>query len=450
MIRPESIALSLLVNALWQIPLLFEAGWLVARAMRRLGPLAEHRVWVTVLLFQSLLPAASAIPWEALRALLDLSRRSLDPGQAHVSVVMGPGTAFGNPHLPAWLLTAAALSYVVVTAWFAARFAWGLFNLRLLRRNSLQLPLTGDDALHWSRCATDFGVRDASLASSPQIYGPITIGIVRRLVLLPSKMVSSSPGPELRTAISHEFAHMRRRDFLKNLLYELVSLPVRFHPVLALTRARLMETREMVCDQIAAGLDGHHQYARSLLRLAALLVDGPSVRTPHAIGIFDAVSFERRVMQLTRKPNPPSTLRRSAVLAASAVFAAGICATTLALSVHVDALAAARGLDDEHAPAKPTGPVAVKAEIMQKQIVNKVPPAYPQEAKVKRVQGTVKLDAIVNKKGEVEQLKVLSGPKELQQSSLDAVRQWTYKPFLLNGDPVDVRTSISVVYTLKK
>jgi TonB family protein len=62
----------------------------------------------------------------------------------------------------------------------------------------------------------------------------------------------------------------------------------------------------------------------------------------------------------------------------------------------------------------------------------------------------VVLDAVIGKTGHVESLKVASGPNELQSSALDAVRQWTYKPFLLNGDPIDVATTISVVYTLEK
>src|SRR5215469_2293547 len=100
----ESVLLTYLVNALWQLPLLFAAGWLAARVVRPLGPAAEHRVWVTVLLLQVLLPAASTIPWDALRALLNFSSGALNNGQPHVSVVMGPGTAFGIPHLPGWVL----------------------------------------------------------------------------------------------------------------------------------------------------------------------------------------------------------------------------------------------------------------------------------------------------------------------------------------------------------
>jgi len=440
----ESTVLSYLANSIWQLPLLFTAGWLAAWALRSLGPAAEHRAWVSVLLLQALLPAASTIGWGALRALLNLSAGPAHAGQPHVSVVVGPGTAFGNPHLPAWLLAALAIVYVAVTARFAARLVWSLRTIRLLSRDAAEVTLSTNAASHWAQCEEAFGVKGASLCTSSQIYGPTTIGIKRRLVLLPPDMLAELADTDLRSAIAHEFAHMRRHDFLKNMLYELLSLPVRFHPFLSLTRHRLMETREMVCDRLAASLADHYQYARSLLRLASLLVDGMPARTPNAIGIFDATGFERRVMRLTEKPSQPSVLRRFITATVCALFIAGICATTLALSVHVDALAAR----DPQPPSNPNGPVAVRTDIMQKQILHKVPPVYPEEAKKAQIQGKVQLEAVIGKTGEVEQLKVISGPKELQQSALDAVRQWTYKPFLLNGEPVEVKTTINVTYSL--
>ena len=85
---------------------------------------------------------------------------------------------------------------------------------------------------------------------------------------------------------------------------------------------------------------------------------------------------------------------------------------------------------------------------MAQNILTKAVPVYPPAAKKARIQGTVVLDAVIGKDGNVENLRVLSGPQELQQSSLDAVRQWTYKPYLLNGDPVEVKTTVNVVYTL--
>jgi TonB family protein len=258
-------------------------------------------------------------------------------------------------------------------------------------------------------------------------------------------MASALPEKEMQAAIAHEFAHMRRNDFLKNLIYELLALPVTFHPAFWLTRERVMESREMVCDQIAAQIGERHQYARSLLRLASLLVEGMSTRTPHAIGIFDATTFERRVMRLTEKQNPISIRRRLLATSACALLGIGLCASALALSVHVDALAAG----DEH-PSAPNKPVNVPSDVIAGNILSKVTPVYPADAKKARIQGTVALEAVIGKTGDVEQLKTISGPKLLEQSAIDAVRQWKYKPFLLNGDPVDVKTTINVIYTLKK
>ncbi len=442
----ESIILSYLANALWQLPLVFAAGWLAARVLRPFGPLAEHRVWVSVLLLQAFLPAVSSIPSDAFWNFSDFFGGPHSSDQPRVSVVFGPGTAGVNPPFPAWLLASLAIAYTAVTAWFAIRFLWRLYKTHLLSRTSAAVTLSPDAVIHWARCEETFGVRAALVRTSERVFGPITIGIVRKLIILPRDMFATLPNAELQTAIAHEFAHMRRHDFLKNLLYEMLSLPVRFHPVLTLTRVRLTETREMVCDQLAAGVADQHQYARSLLQLAAVLVEGAPSRSPHAIGIFDANTFERRVMRLTEKPIQISKKRRFSTLVACAMLGAGICAITVALSVHVDALAAV----DEHSPVKRTGAVAVSPDVMQKQIIHKVPPVYPEEAKKVRIQGKVVLNAVIGKTGEMEQLMVVSGPKELQQSALDAVRQWLYKPYLLNGKPVDVKTTINVIYSLRE
>jgi protein TonB len=76
-------------------------------------------------------------------------------------------------------------------------------------------------------------------------------------------------------------------------------------------------------------------------------------------------------------------------------------------------------------------------------------PVYPPDAKKAKIQGTVVLQAVVGKDGDVKNLRVLSGPQELQQSALDAVRQWKYRPYLLNGDPVEVETTVNIVYSLE-
>jgi TonB family protein len=311
---------------------------------------------------------------------------------------------------------------------------------------SRALVLTGQSARDWAQCAQRFGVNDVLLATSSKVFGPITMGLTKKLVLLPKDMVARLSETDLRTVIAHEFAHMKRNDFRKNLIYELLSLPVSYHPLLSLTRARIMESREMICDQMAAETAGRNEYARSLLRLASLLVKGMPISRTHAIGIFDANTFERRVMKLSGEQKDVKGVRRLALVAVCAALGLATCGSALALSLSVDTDSVANQGKD----AKAAGQVNVSAKVMTGNLLHKVPPQYPVEAKKARIQGKVVLEAIIGKDGVVENLKALSGPTELQQSALDAVKQWTYKPFLLNGNPVEVVTTVNVIYTLGK
>ena len=78
----------------------------------------------------------------------------------------------------------------------------------------------------------------------------------------------------------------------------------------------------------------------------------------------------------------------------------------------------------------------------------KTQPIYPPIAKAARVQGTVVLQATISKTGTIENLHVISGPAMLQQAALDAVKSWRYKPYLLNNEPVEVDTTVNVIFTL--
>ena len=435
--------LAYLLNSLWQVPLLFAAAWLIARALRPLGAAAEHRVWVLALLLQSLLPALSIFPWEWLRMFL-WGENASKAGEAHVTVMVGQGTGVGVLRLPGVLLEAIAMLYITVIVFFAIRFLCRAINLSSLRREAIPVPLPAQPALFWDRCLKRFEVQDVSIAASSRVFGPVTLGIHRKLLLLPVNVIEELPETDLHTVIAHEFAHMRRRDFTKNLLYELLSLPVSYHPLLWLTRARIMESREMVCDQMAAALTGPNEYAQSLLRLASLLITGTLGRTPHTIGIFDANVFERRLMNVTEKQQEIRGVRRVVILAACAALALATCGSALALGMHAKAASDSSDSNANKAPKQ----LSVSSDVMQQNILTKAVPVYPPAAKKARIQGKVALSAVIGTDGIVESLRVLSGPQELQQSSLDAVRQWTYKPFLLNGNPVEVETTVNVVYTL--
>lgn len=92
--------------------------------------------------------------------------------------------------------------------------------------------------------------------------------------------------------------------------------------------------------------------------------------------------------------------------------------------------------------------VKVSEGVAQGLLVHKVVPQYPALAKQARIQGSVVLQAYIGKDGKVDNVQVVSGPPMLAQAALQAVRQWRYKPYMLNGQPVEVQTMINVNFNL--
>jgi len=95
----------------------------------------------------------------------------------------------------------------------------------------------------------------------------------------------------------------------------------------------------------------------------------------------------------------------------------------------------------------PAGPVRVSSGTIAGMAISKPDPIYPPIAKAAHVQGAVILHAIISKQGTIENLVIVSGPPMLANAARDAVMRWRYKPYLLNGEPVEVETSITVNFT---
>ena len=94
------------------------------------------------------------------------------------------------------------------------------------------------------------------------------------------------------------------------------------------------------------------------------------------------------------------------------------------------------------------GPVRVPSVVVEGLVIRKTIPVYPPIAVAAQIQGTVMLLATISKNGTIENLRVASGPAMLQQAAIDAVKTWRYKPYLLNGQPVEVETTVNVVFSL--
>jgi protein TonB len=96
----------------------------------------------------------------------------------------------------------------------------------------------------------------------------------------------------------------------------------------------------------------------------------------------------------------------------------------------------------------PTKPFTISSGVAAGMLIQKTPPIYPSIAKAARVAGTVELRATIAKNGTIKDLHIVNGPAMLQQAAVDAVRTWRYKPYKLNNDPVEVETTIKLVFSL--
>jgi beta-lactamase regulating signal transducer with metallopeptidase domain len=167
-----------------------------------------------------------------------------------------------------------------------------------------------------------------ALLESAAIDDPVTIGVFRPAILLPSKLLPRLGEQELLAIFAHEYAHIRRRDFLLLIVCEFLSIPMAWHPGIRYLTSRISQARELACDDYAAACLGKRRsYANTLLHLASLCLSIPRANAT-VLGIFDGDNLETRIMMLTEKRLSLSragvlalTLAASITFGASAVLA---------------------------------------------------------------------------------------------------------------------------------
>ena len=445
----EAWVLEYVMNSLWQAPVIFLAAWLAVRMARHISARAEHRIWVSALLLEAAIPACGQRLSEWMRGGWAAFHHgwSGGAGGGQVRVVMGATTSVGSGvlRLPAVVRFGVVTLYGCSLLYFAGRLGWGLWRTRMMRKGAEPVVLTGAAALSWTRYGRLFGVHAAEVSVSRMVSGPVTVGVRRGVMIVPPGFTESVGESDLDAVLAHELAHMRRRDFAKNVLYEVLSVPVAFHPMVWLTRSRVAESREMVCDAMAAeAVGGRESYARALLRLASMIANGTPARTLHAIGIFDANIFERRVMNLTKRRLNVGGVRRFGIVAVCVAIGLVTCASALALRMEVLTDAA---VEQSASAATPK----VSSGLMAKQVISQTPPIYPAQAKADKISGAVVLSLVINKDGEPTNIHVKkSVRKDLDDSAVTAVSQWRWKPYRLNGEDIAVETTVTVNYNFGK
>jgi beta-lactamase regulating signal transducer with metallopeptidase domain len=360
-----------LLNALWQVPLVVAVGLLGDRLLPQVPSRLSHLFWLAVLAASLLLPAASLLSERtALAASRSVARRPAPPSSSAASApqpvpagtpaaaVAPPSRLLALPPLRRPLLRLAVLAYALSLLGFGLRLgrAWGR-TLGLARRaRPVEIPAELLPLV--LRCQEAFAAGDVAVLESHEVPSPVTLGSRRPVILLPPGFFASASADEVATALGHEMAHVRRRDYALNLLCELGLLPVAFHPAAWRLRRRLTETRELACDEaVLESLLHPRAYARSILSLAAGAAGLPRPSIP--LSVADTPFLEVRMKSILYPLAPASPRRTRANLAAAFLLLAAL--GTAAASFPVRAAAeesptSAAGADAALNPCEGPGP----------------------------------------------------------------------------------------------
>lgn len=198
-----------------------------------------------------------------------------------------------------------------------------------LRRSASPNGVTPEIQAAAQRCRKLLNVTHVPVTLSASARVPYTIGTLRPLIVLPEAFSSNVDESRLLSVIGHETAHVARRDFLTNLLCELIAVPISFHPLTFLIKQQLDRTRELACDELVTShILAPKVYARSLLWAADVTRQYAS--QAFMLSIFDGKILEERIVRIMR-----SNSRITAGLARTLMFAAVavLCLSALSLSL---------------------------------------------------------------------------------------------------------------------
>ncbi len=373
------LVVTFLLNSLWQVTLLAGIATFCALLMRKTPAAYRHMLWIAalaasvllsisglqnrvrkqpaVLLQNSPAPTAHPIALVPLEPLGPIQDWAVEP---HTSSIQDRLRRWSEPiALPRPWINGLAACYLLFLLYRLARLGRAWRRTVKIRSTSRARELPESLALVMARCETAFGFGDTrgheqgsvlnglrvAVLSSSQVAGPLTLGTLRPAIILPESFFQAVLSSEdMSAALSHEMAHVRRHDFLMNLVCELLCLPISFHPAAILIKRRIDETRELACDEMAAGrLVSASTYARALVNLARsiTLSSSRALAGPgYTLSVFDANILEERVMQILANKSCRNP-RRTRVLFAGALL------TLLAVSAGIAASAFSLGIDEK-------------------------------------------------------------------------------------------------------
>jgi TonB family protein len=369
-----------------QIGLLVGLAAFVPTVLRLRLPAGRLAYWHILLAACLLLPAVR--PWK--QAVLTRS----------VFVLTAIPAPTPQQPAPAPTLPPAEIALILLSAGMLIRLGWlatGFWRLARLRRHSRPLrPVSS-----WS-VEADIRVSDA-------ISSPVTFGFLRPAVLLPANF-SALDASVQEAILCHEILHVRRRDWLFTLAEEFVRTVFWFHPAIWWLLGEIGLAREQVVDrQVVELTRSRDQYVDALLAIAGAR---PRLDLAPAPLFLRKRHLKQRVVSILKEVRMSKTRSMSSLAAGLGILALACWFVTATFPL---AAAPQTVADGPGVTVDTGGAVMHRASIF-----------YPDNARAKRVQGVVTLEATVDSSGSVVDTRVLSGPIELRRAAQQSVLQWHF------------------------
>ena len=308
----SQLLLTFLLNAIWQVALIAALAALGSWLLRNSVARYRHWLWAGALCLAFIVPAvtSSRTLFETdVQPEITFARESIAPFQVETPPPSLPETS--STILPSRFRLNQTLGLALLGIYFAF-FLYRILKLiqawhttRSIRRHAVELEPDRVVAEVIRRCVIEFGTRPHAVKvfRSETLPVPVTIGLFHPIIILPEPLLREGNVDLLTSAIGHEFIHVARHDYLLNLIYELLFVPISFHPAAALLRRRVRQTRELCCDELVAErILNAEVYARSLVRLASSAPPLRRLSVTTTVGIADADILEARIMSLLKKP----------------------------------------------------------------------------------------------------------------------------------------------------
>jgi TonB family protein len=332
---------------------------------------------------------------------------------------------------------AAALVWAGGTLVLALRFGGGWWLARSIAEQARPIEDPAFESMIIERLRGGGVLRSVRLLESPAVNTPVVIGWHNPRLLVPPSAALRLSDVQLAGVIAHEVAHIRRGDYVINLLQSAAEVPLFFSPAAAWMSRCIREAREFCCDDEATVAGDKRDYVEALTHLAVV----PTLPGMRAVVGITGPRLITRVRRLLQEDTMPR-LNRFRLMALGSAF------VVIALSgLPLSAASALRFSPQSDTSVYKTTDPAIKAP----ELVREVKPVYTDDAKKRRVEGSVELEEVVTVDGSVrDDVRVVTSlDPDLDAQAVKAAKQWQFKPGTKDGKPVDVMVLVEMTFTLK-